>query len=647
MALASKKQQQPNVIHGASLLTDQDIYLFKEGSHFRLYEKLGSHLTVHEGVKGTHFAVWAPNAEKVSVIGDFNGWNANSHPLEARWDSSGIWEGFIPNIGNGTIYKYSILSKNKHLKLEKGDPFAFKWETPPHTASIVWDLSYQRNSGNWNKIRGMHNSLDSPINIYEMHFASWRRVPEENNRPLTYREMAMHLPVYLKEMGFTHVEFLPTMEHPFCGSWGYQKVGYFAASSRYGDPQDFMFLIDTLHQNEIGVILDWVPSHFPSDAHGLAYYDGTHLYEHEDPRLGFHPDWKSYIFNYGRNEVRAFLISSAMFWFDKYQVDGLRVDAVASMIYLDYSRKEGEWIPNIYGGKENLSAITFLQTLNHVIYEKFPYVQMIAEESTAWTGVTRPTFHGGLGFGMKWNMGWMHDTLVYMSRDPIHRKYHHNDLTFSLLYAFSENFALALSHDEVVHGKGSLIAKLPGDEWQKFANLRLLFGYQYGHPGKKLLFMGSEFGQYSEWNHSQSLEWHVLHYPCHQGLQRWVQDLNKTVKEFPSLHQVDFSWEGFEWIESHDWENSILSFMRYDKSKSECTLVVCNFTPMPRHHYRIGVPRSGIWKEVLNSDAKEYWGSGIGNYGQAQTENYGYHGKPYSLSLTLPPLGILFFHFRS
>lgn len=638
----TRLKQLQNVMYDQSLLSAQDIYLFKEGTHYKLHEKLGSHPTEFNGVKGTFFAVWAPNALRVSVMGDFNEWDRHSHPLASRWDSSGIWEGFIPHIGHGTVYKYHILSNNQ-LTYEKGDPFAYSWEIPPRTASIVWNIEYKRTAENWKNVRNMRNSLKSPMSIYEMHFGSWRRVPEENNRPLSYKEMTEYLPGYLKNMGFTHVEFLPMMEHPFCGSWGYQKVGYFSPSSRYGSPQDFMYLIDTLHENEIGVILDWVPSHFPSDGHGLAFFDGTHLYEHEDPRQGYHPDWKSYIFNYGRNEVRAFLISSAVFWFEKFQVDGLRVDGVASMIYLDYSRKEGEWIPNVYGGKENLSAISFLQTLNHVIYENFPYAQMIAEESTAWTGVTRPTFEGGLGFGMKWNMGWMHDILVYMSRDPIHRKFHQNEITFSLLYAFSENFTLAFSHDEVVHGKGSLVGKMPGDEWQKYANLRLLFGYMFGHPGKKLLFMGAELGQRSEWNHSSSLDWDLLQYPCHQGTQNWVRDLNKVYKLCPSLYEVDFSWEGFEWIDAHDSENCILSFIRKDKKTEEVVLVVCNFTPVPRYQYRIGVPRGGTWQELLNSDGKEYWGSGLGNYGKTEAEPYSCHGKPYSLRLTLPPLAVLFF----
>ena len=643
MRVKESKKAEGSVIHGASLLTEEDIYLFKEGNHFRLYEKLGAHIRTMDNIKGTHFAVWAPNAEKVSVIGDFNGWNAHTHPLDVRWDSSGIWEGFIPGIGNGDIYKYHIVSQNRHVKLEKGDPFAFLWEVPSRTASVVWDLTYQSNGGSWPAQRIHNNSLNAPIAVYEIHYASWRRVLDENNRPLTYREMADYLPPYVKEQGFTHVEFLPLMEHPFSGSWGYQKVGYFAPSSRYGTPQDFMYLVDTLHQHGIGVILDWVPSHFPSDAHGLAYFDGTHLYEHEDWKKGFHPDWKTYIFNYGRNEVRSFLISSALFWFDRYQIDALRVDGVASMLYLDYSRKEGEWIPNIYGGNENLEAIQFIQRLNQAVYDCYPYGQMIAEESTAWGGVSRPTYLGGLGFGMKWNMGWMHDMLLYMSRNPVYRKHHHNDLTFGLLYAFTENFLLSLSHDEVVHGKGSLVGKMPGDEWQRYANLRLLYGYMYGHPGKKLLFMGGEFGQWGEWNHEKSLDWHVLQYPSHSGLQRWVRDLNHFYHTCKALYEIDFSDQGFEWVDIHDEENSILSFLRKGTNKNDLVLVVCNFTPVPRFNYRIGVPKPGVWKEVLNSDADDYWGSNMGNFGQVAADAIAMHGRNYSLSLTLPPLACLFF----
>jgi 1,4-alpha-glucan branching enzyme len=646
-----------NVIYGYSLFTDFDIYLFKEGNHFFAYEKLGAHLIEHEGIKGTYFAVWAPNAEKVFVMGDFNGWDKESHPLAVRWDGSGIWEGFIPGIEKGTKYKFYIVSKYGEFprsfaegikykyRLEKGDPFAFFWETPPKTASIVWDLNYDWNDEEWMKNRHKFNSLNSPISIYEVHLGSWRRVPEEDNRPLSYREMAEWLPGYVKEMGFTHVEFLPVMEHPFYGSWGYQVTGYFAPTSRYGTPQDFMYLIDKLHQNGIGVILDWVPSHFPDDAHGLSFFDGTYLYEHQDPKKGYHPHWHSYIFNHGRNEIRNFLISSALFWLDKYHIDGLRVDAVASMLYLDYGRQPGEWIPNKYGGKENLEAIEFIRRLNQTVYEKFPDTQTIAEESTAWPMVSRPVYLGGLGFGMKWNMGWMHDTLLYFSKDPIYRKYHHNQLTFSIWYAFTENFVLPLSHDEVVYGKGSLINKMPGDYWQKFANLRLLFGYMYAHPGKKLLFMGGEFGQWDEWYHEKSLDWHLLQYPSHQGIQKWLKDLNQTYKTEPALYELDFESSGFEWVDCSDVEQSIISFLRKGKNPKDIFLIVCNFTPVPRYNYKVGVPYNGYWEEVLNSDAIEYGGSGHGNFGGLYADSLPMHHRQYSIALTLPPLGILFFKF--
>ena len=632
-----------NTIHSASLFTDHDIYLFKEGSHFNLYDKLGSHPMTIDGIQGTLFSVWAPNAEKVFVIGDFNGWNKKSHPLKVRKDGSGIWEGFIPNVGNETIYKYHIVSRHNNYKVDKGDPFAFYWQAPPKTASVVWDLSYEWKDNEWMKNRHASNARNAPISIYEVHLGSWRRVPEEENRFLTYREIAHYLADYVKDMGFTHVEFLPVMEHPFYGSWGYQTVGYFAPTSRYGTPQDFMYLIDCLHRNGIGVILDWVPSHFPSDEHGLVYFDGTHIYEHAESKKGFHPDWKSYIFNCGRYEVRNFLISSALFWLKKYHIDGLRVDAVASMLYLDYGRKEGEWIPNEYGGKENIEAITFLKRFNEAVYQNYPDVQTIAEESTAWPMVSRPPYVGGLGFGMKWNMGWMHDTLDYFSNDPIFRKYHHNQLTFSIWYAFTENFLLPLSHDEVVHGKGALYGKMSGDEWQKYANLRLLFGYMYGHPGKKLLFMGGEIAQWKEWNHDESLEWHALQYPFHQGVQKWTKDLNHFYKTNPALYELDFSAEGFEWIDSYNWEQSIISFTRKGKSTDEIILVVCNFTPVPRYNYRVGVPRGGFWKEVLNSDAKIYCGSDQGNFGGVEASPTPVYGKYHSLSLTLPPLSVIFF----
>ena len=620
-----------------SSFTDMDIYLFKEGNHFRLYENLGAHLC--NG--GVRFAVWAPNAKSVSVIGEFNNWDKKAHPLSPRQDETGIWEGFIEEIDAGTLYKYHIVSNYNNYEVDKGDPYAFYWERPPKTASIVWDLNYEWKDEKWMKERVKHNSFKSPMSIYEVHLGSWRRFPEEGNRFLTYRELASFLPNYAKEMGFTHVEFLPIMEHPFYGSWGYQTLGYFAPTARYGTPQDFMYLIDVLHQNNIGVILDWVPSHFPNDGHGLVFFDGTHLYEHADPRKGFHPDWKSCIFNYGRNEVRNFLISSALFWLDKYHVDGIRVDAVASMLYLDYSRKDGEWIPNEYGGRENLEAIHFLKRFNEEIYRNYPDVQTIAEESTAWPQVTRPTYLGGLGFGMKWNMGWMHDTLEYFSKDPIFRQYHHNQLTFSIWYAFFENFVLPLSHDEVVYGKGSLIAKMPGDDWQKFANLRALLGYQWLHPGKKLLFMGGELGQWREWNHESSIDWHLLEYPNNEGIRRWVRDLNRLLSSEPALYERDFENTGFEWVDFSDWESSVVSFLR--KSENETVLVVCNFTPIPHYNYRIGVPSGGFWKEILNSDAKEYGGSGHGNFGGLEATPVPIHGRFHSLVMTLPPLSVIVF----
>jgi 1,4-alpha-glucan branching enzyme len=629
-------------VHKVSRFTDHDIYLFKEGNHFELYKKFGAYPMQVEGTFGTYFAVWAPNAERVSAIGDFNGWNKESHPLQAREDASGIWEGFLPQVEAGDVYKYHVVSRYNHYKVDKGDPFAFRCEKPPNTASIVWDLAYDWADGVWMKNRFRSNAFTAPMAIYEVHLGSWRRVPEEGNRSLTYRELAHRLAEYVAQMGFTHVELLPVMEHPFYGSWGYQTTGYFAPTCRYGTPQDFMYLVDCLHQHGIGVILDWVPSHFPSDEHGLAYFDGTHLYEHADPRKGFHPDWNSYIFNYGRNEVRAFLTSSALFWLEKYHIDGLRVDAVASMLYLDYGRKEGEWLPNEYGGRENIEAITLLKRLNEASYGKFGDIQTIAEESTAWPMVSRPTYVGGLGFGMKWMMGWMHDTLEYFSKDPVYRKHSHNLLTFSLWYAFTENFVLPLSHDEVVHGKGSLIGKMSGDEWRRFANLRLLYGYMYGHPGKKLLFMGGEFGQVREWNHEESLEWHVLQYPYHQGVQQWMKDLNHLYRTEPALHELDFNPEGFEWIDFQDWEQSSISFIRKGKKPDEVIVVVFNFTPVPRRNYRVGVPKGGHWQEVLNSDATVYGGSGHGNLGGAEAAPIPAHGREMSLSLVLPPLGVVF-----
>ncbi|MBI5968167.1 MAG: 1,4-alpha-glucan branching protein GlgB [Deltaproteobacteria bacterium] len=625
-----------------SLLNDDDLFLFNEGNHFRLYEKLGAHPLKREDVEGTYFAVWAPDAEQLSVMGDFNGWNKSMHPLRSR-GKSGIWEGFIRGVQKGASYKYHIHSRYNGYWVDKADPFSFYNEVPPETGSIVWDLDYPWGDGEWMKNRFIHNARTAPMAIYEVHLGSWMRVPEEGHRPLIYREIAPRLVDYVKSMGFTHVEFLPVMEHPFYGSWGYQSTGYFSPTSRFGTPQDFMYLVDCLHQNGIGVILDWVPSHFPSDEHGLRYFDGTHLYEHGDPRKGIHPDWNSSIFNYGRDEVRSFLMSSALFWLQVYHVDGLRVDAVASMLYLDYSRKEGEWIPNQYGGRENLEAISFLRRFNEEVYRNHPDVQTIAEESTAWPMVSRPPYVGGLGFGMKWDMGWMHDTLEYMSRDPIYRKYHHNLLTFRLLYAFHENFILPLSHDEVVHGKGSLLGKMPGDEWQKFANLRLLYGYMYAQPAKKLLFMGGEFGQWREWYHEESLEWHLLQYAPHAGLQRWVQDLNRLYRNEPALHELDFEPAGFEWVDCNDSDGSTISLIRKAHSNDDILLIACNFTPVPRLDYRVGAPRGGFWKEVLNSDAQEYGGSGYGNLGGLEAAPVPVHGRPYSLNLTLPPLSAVFF----
>ncbi|MDD4904661.1 MAG: 1,4-alpha-glucan branching protein GlgB [Methylobacter tundripaludum] len=626
----------------ASLLTDLDIYLFKQGSDFRLYEKLGSHGITVDGVKGTHFAVWAPNASAVSVIGDFNQWNAALNALQLRTDDSGIWEGFIADVTVGAIYKYRIVSRDGKIA-DKGDPFAFCSEMPPLTASRVWELDYAWNDTDWMAQRGEKNRLNAPCSIYEVHLGSWRRVPEDGNRSLTYREMAEWLPRYVAELNFTHVEFMPLTEHPFYGSWGYQTVGYFAPTARYGTPQDFMFLVDTLHQHGIGVIMDWVPSHFPSDAHGLGYFDGTHLFEHADPRQGFQPEWHSSIFNYGRHEVRAFMTSSALFWLDKYHIDGLRLDAVASMLYLDYGRKEGEWIPNSKGGRENLDAITFLRNLNEAIYRDYPDTQTFAEESTAWPMVSRPGNVGGLGFGLKWNMGWMHDTLGYFAEDPLNRKYHHAQIIFSIWYAFSENFVLPLSHDEVVYGKGSLIGKMPGDEWQQFANLRLLYGYMWGHPGKKLLFMGCEFGQKREWQHDESLEWEVLQYPMHSGLRRWIEDLNRFYRSEAALYQQDFSRDGFQWMDCNYAEKSVVSFVRRGYNPDDTLLVVCNFTPVVRENYLVGVPSGGYWQEVLNSDTELYGGSGVGNFGGVEAGPVSAGDMFHSLMLRLPPLGVLFF----
>ncbi|HSG31395.1 MAG TPA: 1,4-alpha-glucan branching protein GlgB [Thermodesulfobacteriota bacterium] len=629
------------MIHGVSLFSDFDIDLFKSGHHFKLYEKLGSHPMEVQSTQGVYFSVWAPNAKKVSVIGDFNWWNSESHPLANRWDGSGIWEGFITGIEKGCLYKYKVVSNYYNYSAEKSDPFALLSETPPKTASVVWDLDYKWKEKKWEKSRHDRNSLNSPISIYEMHIGSWKKVTEHGDRSLGYRELSEQICEYVKKLGFTHVEFMPVMEHPFYGSWGYQTTGYFSATSRYGVPQDLMFLIDSLHDEGISVILDWVPSHFPTDEHGLGFFDGTHLYEHSDPMKGFHPDWKSYIFNYDRNEVRSFLISSAHFWFDRYHIDGLRVDGVASMLYLDYSREQGKWIANEYGGRENLGAISLLKELNESIYNDFPHAQVYAEESTAWPGVSRPTYSGGLGFGFKWNMGWMHDTLKYFEKDPIYRKYHQNDITFSILYAFTENFVLPLSHDEVVHGKGSLLSKMPGDDWQKFANLRALYAYMWAHPGKKLLFMGGEFGQWEEWNHNTSLDWHLMEFEPHNGITNLISDLNRFYKNESALYEYDLSHEGFEWVDNSDHNSSVLCFLRRN-SKNKIILVVCNFTPTPRHQYRIGVPYAGDWKESLNTDSTIYGGSGIGNAGLAVATEMPWHFRPYSICITLPPLSVLY-----
>lgn len=625
-----------------SRLTDTDVHLFNEGTHFDLHKKLGSHVMMaKDGSQGVYFAVWAPNAWSVTVVGDFNNWDKKSHPLQPR-GQSGIWEGFFTDVEEGMLYKYHITSNRRGYQVDKSDPFGVSHEVAPKTASIVWNLDYEWGDKEWMENRHKKNGLDSPMSIYEVHLGSWRRVEEEGNRSLSYREIAVELAEHVKRCGFTHVEFLPVMEHPFFGSWGYQTTGYYAPSSRYGSPQDFKFLIDYLHQEGIGVILDWVPSHFPSDEHGLAYFDGTHLFEHADPRQGYHPDWNSYIFNYGRNEVRSFLLSNALYWLEEFHADGLRVDAVASMLYLDYSRKEGEWIPNKFGGRENIEAIEFLRTLNTEVYKRHGDVQTIAEESTSWPMVSRPTYLGGLGFGLKWDMGWMHDTLQYLAHDPIHRKYHHGEITFRMVYAFNENFCMPLSHDEVVHGKGSLINKMPGDDWQKLANLRLLYAYLYGMPGKKLLFMGGEFGQWNEWQHDYSLQWDLLETPGHSSLQQWVGSLNRTHGGEKALHELDCNPEGFEWIDANDSQESVLTFLRKAKSNSDQIVVACNFTPVPRYDYQVGVPRGGFWREILNSDAAEHGGTGHGNMGGVEAVREEIHGRPYSISLTLPPLGAVF-----
>ncbi len=624
-----------------SLFTDFDINLFKAGKHFRLYEKLGAHLIEVDGVKGTYFAVWAPSARSVSVVGDFNYWIQGEHQLNVRWDASGIWEGFIPGVEKGSTYKYKIQSNNGGVITEKADPFALYCEHPPHTASIIWDLDYKWKDDKWMKSRKDHNGLDKPYSVYEVHLGSWRR--NDQGKFLTYLELADQLVSYVKEVGFTHVEFMPIMEYPYDPSWGYQLVGYFAPTSRFGKPQDFMVLVDKLHQAGIGVILDWVPSHFPDDAHGLGYFDGSNLYEHPDRRKGYHPDWQSLVFNYGRNEVRSFLISNALFWLQHYHADGLRVDAVASMLYLDYSRNDGEWEPNIFGGRENLDTISFLKDFNEAVYSNFEGVQTIAEESTSFPMVSRPTFAGGLGFGMKWMMGWMHDTLQYFQKEPVYRKYHQNDLTFSATYAFSENFMLPLSHDEVVYGKKSIAGRMPGDEWQKFANLRLLYGYMFTHPGTKLLFMGAEFGQSAEWNFEGSLEWYLLQFGYHEGVKKEITDLNALYKNNPALHEKQFSPEGFEWINYSDHQNAVMSYIRKGNNPKEDLIVVCNFTPVVREHYRIGLPKKGKLTQIFNSDDSQYGGSGVTNPKSVKIELESWNGREFSAALTLPPLSVVIF----
>lgn len=622
-------------------LTDQDIYLFNEGNHFQLYDKLGAHPTSEEGVDGTYFAVWAPNAERVSVVGDMNYWNGTVHPLTAR-GSSGIWTGFLPGTHVGQLYKYRIWPRGSELSIDKADPYAFLCETPPNTASVIWNLDYEWHDREWMSRRLEHNRREVPMSIYELHLGSWMRSHGQHGEPLGYRQIAEKLADYVGDLGFTHVEIMPVMEHPFYGSWGYQVTGYFAPTSRYGTPQDFMYLIDYLHQRGIGVILDWVPAHFPDDPHSLGLFDGTHLYEHADPRKGFHPDWKSLIFNYGRYEVKSFLISSARFWLDYYHADALRVDGVASMLYLDYSRGAGEWVPNEDGSNENRDAVAFIRQFNEVVYRDFPDVQTIAEESTSWANVSRPTAIGGLGFGFKWDMGWMHDTLKYMARDPIHRKWHHDELTFRSLYTYTENFVLPLSHDEVVHGKGSLLGKMPGDDWQQRANLRLLFGYMYAQPGKKLVFMGGELGTYREWNHDDALEWSLLGNPAHAGIHSWLRDLNRFYRDMGAMHHGDVEAGGMLWIQADDAAHSVLAFIRQGHEGTSPVVVVCNFTPTPRKGYRLGVPSAGVWREAMNSDGEQYGGSGAWHVAPAQAEPIEYHGRPQSIVIDLPPLACAF-----
>jgi len=624
----------------AERIEERDLHLFNEGTHLRAYRFLGAHLATVDGRTGVSFAVWAPHAACVSAIGDWNGWGPGKDPL-ARVGASGVWHRFVPGVEKGATYKFHVAGANGHT-IDKADPYGFHHETSPRTGSKVWDLAYEWHDRAWMEGRAARNALSAPQSIYEVHLGSWRRKPEDGNRSLSYREIAPLLADYAVEHGFTHVELLPIAEHPFYGSWGYQTTGYFAPTSRYGTPQDFMFLVDTLHQRGVGVILDWVPSHFPVDGHGLAYFDGTHLYEHADRRQGHHPDWDSFIFNYGRHEVRSFLLSSAFLWLDAYHVDGLRVDAVASMLYLDYSRKAGEWIPNVHGGRENLDAVAFLRQLNEAVYREHPGAQTIAEESTSWPMVSRPLYVGGLGFGMKWDMGWMHDTLDYLQHDPVHRKYHHRLLTFRTMYAWSENFVLALSHDEVVHGKRSLLDKMAGHDRQRFANLRLLFAWMWAQPGKKLLFMGGELAQGREWNHEASLDWHLLGEPRHAGVLAWVTDLNRAMRETPALHVRDFESGGFEWIDCNDTEQGVVSLLRWGREGDPPVVVVLNFTPVARHGYRVGVPRSGRWAELLNSEALEYGGEGEGNLGGVNAEDHVFHARPWSVVLTVPALGAVF-----
>jgi len=623
------------------LLTDFDLHLLAEGKHWTSYQKLGAQIRSIDGITGVNFAVWAPNATGVSIIGDFNEWNGRRHPMR-KHIPSGVWELFVPGLPAGTIYKYQV--RHHDQVLEKADPYGFAAELPPRTASKVAHLdAYDWQDGDWMATRERNNGLAAPISVYEVHLGSWKRSSEDPNGWMNYRELAHQLVEYCHQMGYTHLELMPVSEHPFTGSWGYQTVGYYAITSRYGTPEDFMYFVDYCHQCGIGVILDWVPAHFPRDAHGLRMFDGTHLYEHADPRQGEHPDWGTLIFNYGRNEVRNFLVSNALFLLDKYHIDGLRVDAVASMIYLDYSRTEGQWIPNEFGGRENLRALEFMKEFNEQTHEKYPGVLTIAEESTAWAGVSRPTYLGGLGFSLKWNMGWMNDTLRYMRHEAVHRKYHHDELTFSLIYAFSENFTLPFSHDEVVHGKGSLMDQMPGDLWQKFANLRLLYGYMFGHPGKKLLFMGCDFGQWNEWNHDASLQWDLLQWESHRGLQKYVSDLNRLYRREPALHEVDFDHHGFEWVDCHNYEQSTLAFLRRAKNPDDFVIVACNFTPVPRLNHRLGVPQLGWYEEILNSDSTYYGGSNVGNGPGRMAEELPWDGRPYSIPVTLPPLGVSIF----